>query len=117
MTLSFEAQFDFLSSSVTSLLRAFRLPVKDHLLDLILPVGISFYTFQTLSYVIDVYRGTIAPERHFGYYALYVSFFPQLVAGPIERPQNLIPQLRADHSFEYDNFMTGLKIMITGFLK
>ena len=60
----------------------------------ILPIGISFYTFQTLSYVIDVRRGTIPAERHFGIYALFVSFFPQLVAGPIERPGNLIPQLR-----------------------
>lgn len=58
---------------------------------LLLPVGISFYTFQNLSYVIDAYRGTLQPERHFGYYALFVAYFPQLVAGPIERPQNLLP--------------------------
>jgi len=61
----------------------------------VLPIGISFYTFQTLSYVIDVRRGTISAEKHFGFYALYISFFPQLVAGPIERPGNLIPQLRS----------------------
>lgn len=62
-------------------------------LSLLLPVGISFYTFQTLSYVIDVYRGSFPCEHHLGYYALFISFFPQLVAGPIERPGNLLPQL------------------------
>ena len=61
---------------------------------LLLPAGISFYTFQTLGYVIDIYRGRLAPERHLGYYALFVSFFPQLVAGPIERSTDLLPQLR-----------------------
>ncbi len=115
--LFFFKYFNFLSSTVTGLLRLFRLPVKDHLLDLILPVGISFYTFQTLSYVIDVYRGTIPAERHFGYYALFVSFFPQLVAGPIERPQNLLPQLKAEHRFDQDNFRIGIKIMLAGFFK
>lgn len=115
--LFFYKYFNFLSSSVTGLLRLFRLPVQDYLLDLILPVGISFYTFQTLSYVIDVYRGTIEPEPHLGYYALFVSFFPQLVAGPIERPQNLIPQLKAEHHFDFDNFKTGMMIVLTGFFK
>ncbi len=115
--LFFYKYFNFLSSSVTGLLRLFRLPVEDHLLDLILPVGISFYTFQTLSYVIDVYRGTIEPERHFGYYALFVSFFPQLVAGPIERPQNLLPQLKAEHRFSADDLREGLKIVLAGFFK
>jgi D-alanyl-lipoteichoic acid acyltransferase DltB (MBOAT superfamily) len=115
--LFFFKYFNFLSGSVTALLRAFSLPVEDYLLDLILPVGISFYTFQTLSYVIDVYRGTITAERHFGYYALFVSFFPQLVAGPIERPQNLIPQLKAEHRFQSDDFTAGLKIMLAGFFK
>ena len=115
--LFFYKYFNFLSGTVTGLLRAFRLPVEDHFLDLILPVGISFYTFQTLSYVIDVYRGTIEPERHFGYYALFVSFFPQLVAGPIERPQNLLPQLKAEHRFNRDDLAAGLKIVLTGFFK
>lgn len=115
--LFFFKYFNFLSGAVTSLLRAFRLPVRDFYLDLMLPVGISFYTFQTLSYVIDVYRGSIAPERHFGYYALFVSFFPQLVAGPIERPQNLLPQLKAPHRFEKSDFYAGTKIMLAGFFK
>lgn len=115
--LFFFKYFNFLSASVTGLLRAFSLPVNDFLLDLVLPVGISFYTFQTLSYVIDVYRGTIEAERHFGYYALFVSFFPQLVAGPIERPQSLIPQLRETHAFSTSNCTEGLKIMLAGFFK
>lgn len=115
--LFFYKYFNFLSGTVTGLLRLFSLPVEDHFLDLILPVGISFYTFQTLSYVIDVYRGTIEPERHFGYYALFVSFFPQLVAGPIERPQNLLPQLKAEHRFSTDDLREGLKIVLAGFFK
>lgn len=115
--LFFFKYFNFLSTSVTGLLRAFTLDVDDLVLDLILPVGISFYTFQTLSYVIDVYHGNIQAERHFGYYALFVSFFPQLVAGPIERPENLLPQLHADHKFNKDDFLIGLKRMICGFFK
>ena len=115
--LFFYKYFNFLSSSVTGLLRAFGLQAEDRLLDLILPVGISFYTFQTLSYVIDVYRGSIPAERHLGYYALFVSFFPQLVAGPIERPQNLLPQLKAEHRFSGDDFRAGMKIVLAGFFK
>ena len=86
-------------------------------IEVALPVGISFYTFQTLSYVIDVYRGTIMAEKHFGYYALYVSFFPQLVAGPIERPENLLPQLKEEHSFKWTNTIRGLRKMLIGFFK
>ena len=86
-------------------------------LDLLLPVGISFYTFQTLSYCIDVYRGNIKAEKHFGYYATFVSFFPQLVAGPIERPDNLLPQLRKEKEFDYNKAVYGLKLMTVGFFK
>ncbi len=86
-------------------------------LQLILPVGISFYTFQTLSYSIDVYRGNIKAEHNFFYYALFVSFFPQLVAGPIERPDNLLPQLHAEHKFNYDDLCIGSKRMLAGFFK
>lgn len=85
--------------------------------DILLPVGISFYTFQTLSYTIDVYKGRLDPERHLGIFALYVSFWPQLVAGPIERPQSLLPQFRLNHSFSYDNVTNGLKLMAWGFFK
>ena len=86
-------------------------------LKLLLPVGISFYTFQTLSYVIDVYRGDVPAERHFGYYAAFISFFPQLVAGPIERTSNLLPQIKAKHQFDYDQATYGLKLIAWGFFK
>lgn len=86
-------------------------------LKLILPMGISFYTFQTLSYTLDVYRGKRKAERHLGYFALYVTFFPQLVAGPIERSDRLLPQLKKKHNFNYANFMTGLSRICWGFFK
>lgn len=115
--LFFFKYFNFVATNVASLLGAFGMTVSDPTLDLILPVGISFYTFQTLSYVIDVYRGSIKAERHFGYYALYVSFFPQLVAGPIERPENLLPQLKTKNPFEVNDLTMGLKFMLVGFFK
>ena len=86
-------------------------------LSILLPVGISFYTFQTLSYTIDVYRGVRPPEKHFGIFALYVSFFPQLVAGPIERSTTLLPQFFRKVSFDYARVTDGLKLMLWGFFK
>ncbi len=115
--LFFFKYFNFLSLSITGLLQAIRLPVNDFTLDLLLPVGISFYTFQTLSYVIDVYNRNIQAEHHFGYYALFVSFFPQLVAGPIERPENLLPQLRTEQHFSHEDFRAGLRHILAGFFK
>ena len=86
-------------------------------INIILPVGISFYTFQTLSDVIDIYKGKIDAERNPFYYALYVSFFPQLVAGPIERSENLLPQLKNQEGIKYENLSIGLKQMLVGFIK
>ena len=86
-------------------------------LDLILPIGLSFHTFQSLSYVIEVYRGNQKAERNFGIYSLYVMFYPQLVAGPIERPQNLLPQFYQTHKFDYDRVVNGLMTMAQGFFK
>lgn len=83
--------------------------------DFLLPVGISFYTFQCIGYIIDVYRKDIKPEGNFLTYALFVSFFPQLVAGPIERARNLLPQFHTKHSFDGNSFIDGLKMMIWGF--
>ncbi len=83
-------------------------------MDFLLPVGISFYTFQTLSYSIDVYFGRQKAEKHLGYFALYVSFFPQLVAGPIERFSSLTPQLKKNHTFSYDNLANGLRLILYG---
>ena len=90
-------------------------PVPD--LDFLLPVGISFYTFQTLSYTLDIYKRKIQPERHFGIFALFVAFFPQLVAGPIERAGNLLPQFHKKHTFDYERVVTGLQRIAWGFFK
>ncbi|MBQ2793192.1 MAG: MBOAT family protein [Clostridia bacterium] len=109
--------FNFLAGSVVSLVRLFGGQTPEIVLNLVLPVGISFYTFQTLSYVIDVYRGDIKTERNFFFYALFVSFFPQLVAGPIERPGNLIPQLKESHEWSGENAVKGAKHMLVGFFK
>jgi alginate O-acetyltransferase complex protein AlgI len=87
------------------------------LLYLILPMGISFYTFQTLSYTIDVFRGDREPEYHIGYFSLYVIYFPQLVAGPIERSDKLIPELRTKVTYDSSQIIEGLKKMTWGFFK
>ncbi len=115
--LFFFKYFNFFSSVVFSAARLFGAAGEGISLKLILPVGISFYTFQTLSYVIDVYRGSIRAERNFLYYALFVSFFPQLVAGPIERPENLLPQLKSDLRPERENFIVGGSVMLIGYFK
>lgn len=86
-------------------------------LDIILPVGLSFHTFQAMSYTIEIYRGNQVAERHFGIYALYVMFYPQLVAGPIERPQNLLHQFREHHSFDIGRIYEGLRLMLWGLFK
>ena len=116
-TLFFFKYFDFVSESVSAFFRAFGLSVTAPVLHLILPVGISFYTFQTLSYIVDVYRGDLAAEHHFGYYALYVSFFPQLVAGPIERAGRLLPQFRQEHRFSTARCSAGLRQIGVGLFK
>ena len=115
--LFFFKYFNFFSESLAAFFGLFAIPMNPILLKLLLPVGISFYTFQTLSYVIDVYRGTIPAERHLGYYATFISFFPQLVAGPIERTTNLLPQIKAKHTFNYDQATYGLKLMTWGFFQ
>ncbi len=115
--LIFFKYINFILESAVGVIRLFNAEQDDIVLNVILPVGISFYTFQTLSYVIDVYRGQFPAERHFGYFALYVSYFPQLVAGPIERPQNLLPQLRTPHSFSEDDFAAGAKYLLSGFFR
>jgi len=86
-------------------------------LKIILPIGLSFHTFQSLSYVVEVYRGHQPAERHFGIYALYVMFYPQLVAGPIERPQNLLHQFYEKHIFDCRRVTDGLKLMLWGMFK
>ncbi len=85
--------------------------------DIILPIGLSFHTFQAMSYTIEVYRGNQKPEQHFGLYALYVMFYPQLVAGPIERPQNVLPQFHVFQKYDFENVKAGLVRMAFGFFK
>ena len=85
--------------------------------DIILPLGISFYTFQTISYSVDVFRGKRPAERHFGYLAAYVAFFPQLLAGPIERSTGLLPQLRTEQHFDRARAAAGLFLMGVGYFK
>lgn len=109
--------FDFFSLSAARILKCCGLAVHPMTLNLILPMGISFYTFQTLSYTLDVYYNRILPEKHFGYFALYISFFPQLVAGPIERADRLIPQLKKKQKFDYEQVTYGLKLMAIGYFK
>lgn len=115
--LFFFKYFLFVVNSVISFINLGGKNLGEFSLNLILPIGISFYTFQTLSYVIDVYRGRIKAERHLGYYALFVTFFPQLVAGPIERPENLIPQLKQECKFDKKDLSDGCRIALVGFFK
>ncbi len=112
--LFFFKYFNFVCETIESILGS-----RGHIgpLDVILPVGISFYTFQTIGYMIDVYRRDIKAERSLTDYALYVSFFPQLVAGPIERTGNLLPQLKERKVFSYDRASYGLKLMVWGYYK
>lgn len=84
---------------------------------IILPIGLSFHTFQAMSYTIEVYRGHQKAERDLGIYALYVMFYPQLVAGPIERPQNLLPHFHEKHEFKYENAAIGFRLMMWGMIK
>ena len=115
--LFFFKYLNFFGETLTALCRAVSIPFSAPALSIILPVGISFYTFQTLSYTIDVYRGKLEPEPDFITFALFVSFFPQLVAGPIERASNLLPQLKTEHRFDYKNVTWGAKLMVWGFFK
>jgi alginate O-acetyltransferase complex protein AlgI len=109
--------FNFFNESVRAVFDSFNIFYNVPAFDVLLPVGISFYTFQTLSYTIDVYRGNKEPERHLGKFALYVAFFPQLVAGPIERSTTLLPQLHLNYKFDYDRVVDGLRLMLWGFFK
>lgn len=111
--LFFFKYYNWFNENLTTLAGAEMLPIS-HLL---LPMGISFYTLQTMSYTIDVYRGRLKPEKHLGVFALYVSFFPQLVAGPIERAPNLLHQFYERHQFDYVRITSGLRLMAWGMFK
>lgn len=105
---------NFALSLAAQALRGLGLDCSAPVLDIVLPVGVSFYLFQAMGYVIDVYRGRVEAERDFLLYALFLSFFPQVVSGPIGRAGELLPQLRAVHSFDWDRFRTGLLRFLWG---
>lgn len=105
----------FAIDAINFILQPINLSLPNPGFSIILPVGISFYTFQALSYTMDIYRGDTEVEKNFLKYALFVSFFPQLVAGPIERSKNLLRQVNETHKFDYDKMRDGLLIMIWGY--
>ncbi len=109
--------FNFINSNITGFVTLFN--VKNHIpyLNIILPIGLSFHTFQAMSYTIEVYKGNQKAEKHFGIYALYVMFYPQLVAGPIERPQNILHQFHTRKYFNYNNAVTGIQLIAWGMFK
>jgi len=109
--------FNFFNHNVSRALSNFNIFYDSTFFELLLPVGISFYTFQTMSYAIDVYKKRIKPERNYVKFALFVSFFPQLVAGPIERASHLLPQLEKKFSFDYKRISDGLKLVFWGFFQ
>ena len=115
--LFFFKYFHFAVDSVNRALSYLNIQALHPTFDVLLPVGISFYTFQALSYTIDVYRGELAAEKNIARYALFVSFFPQLVAGPIERSKNLLPQIHERHTFDYARVKSGLLLMTWGFFQ
>lgn len=115
--LFFFKYYDFFAVNVTSVSHFLGWNYSLDALKILLPIGLSFHTFQSLSYVIEVYRGNQKAEKHFGIYALYVMFYPQLVAGPIERPQNLLHQFYERHEFNYKRVTDGLKLIAWGLFK
>ncbi len=115
--LLFFKYYNFLSNTISILFDGFGYNLDCPYYEHLLPLGLSFHTLQAMGYTIEVYRGNQKAERHFGFYALYVMFFPQLVAGPIERPQNLIHQFKENHDFDYDRVKSGLMLILWGLLK
>ena len=115
--LAFFKYYNFFTENVNLLLHTAKVGSSLPLLKIILPIGLSFHTFQAMSYTIEVYRGNQKAEKHFGIYALYVMFYPQLVAGPIERPQNILHQFHEKHDFNYDDVVGGLRLILWGLFK
>lgn len=115
--LGFFKYYNFIGENISAIFNL--IGITNHFvdLDIILPIGLSFHTFQAMSYTIEVYRGNYKAEKHPGIYATYVMFYPQLVAGPIEKPQHLLPQLKSEHHFDDNRISEGMKLMLIGFLK
>lgn len=116
-TLFFFKYFNFFNDQVAAVFGVFDMTYEAPVLNILLPIGISFYTFQTMSYTIDVYRGYSKAERNLGYFALYVAYFPQLVAGPIERAKRLLPQIKRDNKIDITDVQFGLNKIAYGFFK
>ncbi len=108
---------NFFVQSTQTVLQVFDLSCELPIIHLALPLGLSFFTFKSLSYAIDVYRGDQMPERHIGHLGLYIAFFPQLLAGPIERSKRLLPQFHEKHCFDNQGASNGLKLMLWGFFQ
>ena len=109
--------FNFFIDSFQNITTLMGFSFSVYTLNIILPVGISFYTFQTLSYTLDIYRGKLKPENNFLIYSTYVAFFPQLVAGPIVRAGDLLPQFQKEHTFDSRRFISGMGLILLGFFK
>jgi alginate O-acetyltransferase complex protein AlgI len=109
--------YRFIFENITFLTETFKLSNPLPIFEILLPIGLSFHTFQAISYTIEVYRGNQAAERKFSIYALYVLFFPQMVAGPIERPQNIIHQFKIHHKFSGEKFREGFAQILLGLVK
>lgn len=109
--------FNFISETIRNVMHYFNNDITPMRVQFLLPVGISFYIFQAIGYLVDVYRKDVDVEYHFGKYAAFISFFPQLVAGPIERSHNLLRQLNHEKSFQYEQATYGLKLMAWGYFK
>lgn len=109
--------FNFFNANFAALAAALQWNYSIEALSIVLPIGLSFHTFQSLSYVIEVYRGRQKAERHFGIFALYVMYFPQLVAGPIERPQNLLYQFHQRKHFDISRVQDGVSLALWGLFK
>lgn len=115
--LAFFKYYNFLNDNITIVLQYLGYKNSIPPLNWVLPIGLSFHTFQAMSYTIDVYNKQQKAEQHLGYYALYVMYFPQLVAGPIEKATRLIPQLKAKHFFSYERCLSGSRLIIWGLFK
>ena len=108
---------NFINQNLNAIFNVIKLPIEIPLKKIVLPLGISYYTLQVISYVVDVYRGKYLPDKHFGRVALFVSFFPQMVEGPIGRYDELANQLYESHKFSYENVKFGIQLMLWGYFK
>lgn len=116
LLLGYFKYFNFVNDNLASLFQVFGASYEKSTLSILLPIGLSFHTLQSMGYTIEVFRGRQKAEKHLGYFANYVLFFPQMVAGPIERYETLGTELRKEQVFTYQNFVNGLRLMLAGFV-